>query len=94
MNALLAYKVIVDDVTGVVFAVNAARARWLAIKGFRKINGDKGYIWHSVRAIRIPRYDSSPLKYGSQKFLDPGDVEVSIGCGRELEIIKTIRGQS
>lgn len=61
-TALLGFDVTVYDMACIVFAKNAAQAKWRAVKGWR----DAGYggkrQWPCVSARRNPRYDNFPHK--------------------------------
>jgi len=61
-SALLGFDVTVYEMSCIVFAKNAAQAKWRAVKGWR----DAGYggkrQWPSVSARRNPRWDSFPHK--------------------------------
>lgn len=55
---LLGWDVTLDDNSCIVFAKNAAQARWRAVKGWRDAGIGGRRQWPTVSARRNPRYDS------------------------------------
>jgi hypothetical protein len=60
--ALLAFNVEIDSVHCIVFAATKAKARWIAVKGYREAGYNSHGGWPNAVAHRIPRLDNSPLK--------------------------------
>ncbi len=59
----LAWFVEVDSMTCVVFAATAAKAKWIAVKGYRDAGyGNRG-TWPPTSVGRRERYDKSPLRH-------------------------------
>lgn len=68
----LAFAVEINSMTCVVFAINAAKARWIAVKSYWEAGYGRGPgTWPNPKAKRVPRLDSSPLKDAEQKSWSP-----------------------
>jgi hypothetical protein len=61
----LAFMVEIEDMTTIVFATTAAKARWIAVKGYWEAFGRNG--WPRPQSGRIPKYDNSPLRFKGRK---------------------------
>ena len=65
-SALLAFDVTIEEYSSVVFAANAAQARWRAVKIWRDVGLGGRREWPSVRASRNPRLDGFSRKEESR----------------------------
>ena len=62
----IAFGVEIHNMTAIVFAETAAKARWIAVKHYWDAYGKDGY-WPCPVSWRIPKYDNNPLKDQGRK---------------------------
>jgi hypothetical protein len=75
VEPLVAWEVEINDMSAIVFAATAPKARWLAVKGYREAGYGSRREWPSVKAKRVERYDRSVLRSHEQKCWTPSYVE-------------------
>lgn len=63
---LLAYHIVIDDHDCFVFAETAAKARWIAVRGYWEAGYGRQGTWPSVFSKRAPQYDRSRARHGNR----------------------------
>lgn len=76
---LVAFDVEIYSLHCIVFAANAGKARWIAVKGYRDAGYGHRRQWPYPRAHRVPRYDRNPLKDRESRCWSPEYVEAMNG---------------
>ena len=74
----LAFEVWIGSDHCIVFATTPAKARWIAVKGYREAGYNSRGDWPNPVAKRAPRYDKSRLREEGQKCFAPDYVEDTI----------------
>jgi len=59
----VAWFVEVDSMTCIVFATTVAKAKWVAVNGYRNAGYGRRGTWPPVSVGRASRFDSSPLRF-------------------------------
>lgn len=74
---VVAWEVVIDDMTAIVFATTAPKARWIAVRGYWEAGYGRGRgNWPSgVRARRCERHDNNPLRDKGPKCWTPSHAE-------------------
>lgn len=63
----LAWRVFVDDMSCIVFAMTSSRAKWVAVSSYWEAGyGWRGQ-WPNTRTERVPVLDKSPKRLGPQR---------------------------
>ena len=61
-SVLLAWEVVISDMTCICFATTKAKAQWLATKSYWEAYGRRLGVWPRAVAHRAERYDKSSLR--------------------------------
>lgn len=62
MDEPVAWEVTIYDMTAIVFATTAPKARWIAVRGYWEAGYGRRGMWPSAKARRCERHDNSPLR--------------------------------
>ena len=64
---LLAWEVVISDMTCICFATTKAKAQWIATKSYWEAYGRRLGVWPRAVAHRAERHDKSVLRFREQK---------------------------
>lgn len=59
----LAWRITVQDISCIVFAETAPKARWRAVHAYREAGFGRRGQWPTTKHARVPLYDNSPLRH-------------------------------
>lgn len=62
MSESVAWFVEVNSMTCIVFASTLAKAKWIAVRGYREAGYGRRGMWPPTGGARRPQYDRSPLR--------------------------------